>query len=149
MTPERLEEVKNKILFLTGDPRLLKDCEEWYGELKRLQTLPHKLEKRLGEIERWGKQYIQVDSNTIDSVVALVNSYREADLPWLTTTIRSMMAHIKQLEEIRDREGQENAITVAAMGEKNTELQAKNTQLERWKELLEQAPGEVSESHFR
>ncbi len=124
MKPERLNYLLSCIRAAGLNPNEIADeLIRLQKEITSLQTLPPDLEKRLGEIENQqstvGPFYPVGQPYSSTAVAKLLHD----NISWLTTTIRSMAAHIKQLEEIRDREGQENAITVAAMGEKNTELE--------------------------
>jgi len=93
-------------------------------------SLPEDLETWMAQIKEYLNDDERISDGTLERVVVK-----------LIGTIRSMMAHIEQLEALRDKEGQENAIFAAAMGKKNSELQA---ELQKERERLS-----IAESYLK
>ena len=113
-----------------GDPKVKELCNRF----ERLQApLPEDLETWL---QAMADKKVELTYGKAVAVLVPPPEYLK-----LTTTIRPMMALIKQLEALRDKEGQENAIFAAAMGKKNSELQA---ELQKERERLS-----IAESYLK
>ena len=103
MKPERLREVRNKIFFLTDDPRLWKYTEEMAQEIERLQALtklPEGLEKKLGEIEAAMKVYWETIPDPFD--VSVTESSLVDFVSWFIATIRALQVRRVNAEAERD-----------------------------------------------